>query len=502
MNNQRFRWGIREKLTLLFFGVTLIAVTVNFLMVVPRLELRLRNDRTKEMKRTADRFAQGFSAQANSFDPSLAISTVTGGPPVPAAPEAVWNAPLASIASSTGNRAAVLKVAPRVSPIGPDQFTVFIDPSGETKVGAQVVDPVASRAVATKQVASGLVDFGTGVHAQAASPILVNGQAVGAVVYSTSLNGVNTIVKQQARRNLVAAIIALSISLVAGLLASNYIARRIRRLEKAAREVTKGNFTEPLPVDSRDEIGELARAFNTMQERLGRADRARKAFIANASHELRTPLFSLGGYVELMREEELDEETQREFLDTMHSQITRMTKLATDLLDLSKLDTGSLPIQPERVDLGDLAHSIAREFEPRAAEHQTELTVITLDGVDAICDPDRVAQIVRILVDNALSHTPAGTSINLVVEDEGGDAHIAVSDNGPGISDEDLPRIFDRFHTGDKTGGTGLGLSIANELAEAMSSRLEVDTSPAGTTFTLHISAEVRGKQKDQPAPV
>jgi signal transduction histidine kinase len=497
MNNQRFRWGIREKLTLLFFGVTLIAVTVNFLMVVPRLELRLRNDRTKAMKQTADRFAQGFSDLASSYDPSLNFEATTGA----VSGTTVWNPPTSSIASSTGNRVAILKTTPRISPLDSQQFTVFVDPSGETKVGERFPDSVATRAVESKRVASGLIDFGSGLHAEAASPIMVNGEALGAVVYSTSLSGVNTIVKQQARRNLVAAIIALSISLMAGLIASSYIARRIRRLEKAAREVTKGNFTQPLPVDSRDEIGELARAFNTMQERLGRADRARKAFIANASHELRTPLFSLGGYVELMREEDLDEETQREFLDTMHHQITRMTKLATDLLDLSKLDTGSLQIQPERVDMGELAHGIAREFEPLAAEHESELTVITLDGVEAICDPDRVAQIVRILVDNALSHTPPGTSINVVVESLNGNVNIAVSDNGPGIAPEDLPRIFDRFHTGDKTGGTGLGLSIANELSEAMGSALEVASSPEGTTFTLHLAADVRGKQKSEPAP-
>ena len=112
-----------------------------------------------------------------------------------------------------------------------------------------------------------------------------------------------------------------------------------------------------------------------MQDRLGRADRARKAFIANASHELRTPLFSLGGYVELMREEELDEETQREFLDQMHAQITRMTRLATDLLDLSKIDTGSLAIQPEHVNLNTLARSIAREFNLRAEQQDSEIDI-------------------------------------------------------------------------------------------------------------------------------
>ncbi len=493
MNDKRFRWGIREKLTLLFFSVTLVAVAVNFLMVVPRLEVRLRNERVKTMKRTAQRFQKPFSEFAFANDQNLTAPQFWSG--------------ISSIGTTTGNRVAILRSVPPSTPLDPP-FQIVVDPSGEvrqtTPTGASrpgILDPVASRAVETRKIASGVYSFGLGPHAEAATPIVVNGNVVGAAVFSTSLAGVTQIVQQQARRNLIAAIIALSISLVAGLVASGYIARRIRRLEKAAREVTKGNFTQPLPIDSSDEIGELARAFNTMQERLGRADRARKAFIANASHELRTPLFSLGGYVELMREEDLDAETQREFLDTMHKQIERMTKLATDLLDLSKLDTGSLQIQPERVDMGELAGGIAREFEPLAAEHETEITVITIDDLEATCVPDRVAQIVLILLDNALSHTPPGTDINISASRNNGNVEVAVSDNGPGIPADDLPRIFDRFHTGDKTGGTGLGLSIANELAGAMESRLEVASSTDGTTFTLRLPSDVRGKQKGQPAP-
>ena len=170
-------------------------------------------------------------------------------------------------------------------------------------------DPVAAEAIRTRQDRQRLSRRSErlGLHAEAASPLVVNGNPVGAVVYSTSLAGVTEIVKQQARRNIVAGIFALIIALAAGLMASSYMARRLRRLELAAREVAKGNFTEPIVIDAEDEIGSVARAFNTMQDRLGRADRARKAFIANASHELRTPLFSLGGYVELMREEDLDE---------------------------------------------------------------------------------------------------------------------------------------------------------------------------------------------------
>lgn len=476
MNNRKFRWGIREKLTLLFFGVTLIAVSVNFLMVVPRLEQRLRGDRIDSLTETADRFNASFNSLAATLDPFL-VSPAQGG---------VWSSPLDSIAASTGERAALLRYSPSPSPFEP-QFVVVYDPTNQSATGTRVADLVASEAIKSKKVTNGVSDAGAGPRAEAAAPLIVNGQAVGAIVYSSSLSSVNSIVKQQARRNVVAGVIALIVALIAGLMASSYMARRLRRLELAARAVANGNFTEPIVIDADDEIGEVARAFNTMQDRLGRADRARKAFIANASHELRTPLFSLGGYVELMLDEELDEATQREFLDIMHNQIHRMTKLATDLLDLSKLDTGSLDIQPQHVELVRLAAGVAREFDPQAANEQSEVTVTVPEDLKAICDPDRTAQIVRILIDNALHHTPDGTAIEVGASVEGGRIALVVSDNGPGIAPEDIGRIFDRFHTGDKTGGTGLGLSIAKEMAEAMDSELRVSSRPGATEFTLSL---------------
>lgn len=490
MNNRRFRWGIREKLTLLFFFVTLIAVTVNFLIVVPRLELRLRSDRVDNMREIANRVQPQVEQIYMGLDPNLVTPAPVGG---------AWSQYLPQIVGSIGERVAILKPVQNKFPIGPTyRFAVVSDPTGETQSNATdlIVDPIAERAVVTKKKAWGILDFGTGPHAEAAVPLKAqDGTVAGVAVYSTSLSGVTSTVQQIARRQLVSAVIALSIALIAGLVASGYMARRLRRLEVAAREVADGNFTEPLVVDSEDEIGEVTRAFNMMQERLGRADRARKAFIANASHELRTPLFSLGGYVELMREEELDEETQREFLDQMHSQITRMTRLATDLLDLSKIDTGSLAIQPEHVNLNTLARSIAREFNLRAEQQDSEIDIEVANDVEAICDPDRVAQIARILVDNAFNHNPPGTDVTIdAISDDTGVA-LKVSDDGNGIPAEDVGRIFDRFHTGNKTGGTGLGLSIARELAEAMEGTLTVETSPAGTTFTLRLPAGVKINQ-------
>lgn len=477
MEKKRFSWGIREKLTLLFFGVTFIAVFTNFLIVVPRLEAQLRGNQLSEMRRVAELYGPHLQYYQQRLDTLLTAPTAI-----------VDYLNLNRTDQLAGSRVAVLKPSGDPNPLQP-QLEVFADTSGLTHVGQRIDDAVAQRTIQTGRKASGVVEINGRLHTEAAVPITANGQTIGAGVFSTSLSGVNSVVKQQARRNLIAGIFALAIALAVGVLASNFIARRIKRLERAARSVAAGNFTEPLPVDSTDEIGQLAQAFNNMQERLGRADRARKAFIANASHELRTPLFSLAGYVELMLEEDLDPQTRREFLETMHEQIRRLTKLATDLLDLSRIDAGSLDIQPERVDVEELAHGIAREFEPRATRKESDIEVAIEPGTEAYCDPDRLAQIVRILVDNALSHTPEGTGIRLDATRDNGVVHVSVADNGPGIDPEDLPRIFDRFHTGNKTGGTGLGLSIANELATAMNGRLSVQSEPRNTIFTLDLPA-------------
>ncbi len=486
MNNRRFRWGIREKLTLLFFMVTLLAVTINFMLVVPRLETRLQGDRIGAMERDASRLGGMAQQIFTQFDQNLVVIPSGGA----------WDQFFRDRAATSTGRVAVLKHVAQPSPLGPlDRFIVVWDPTGETPVDGSTLieDQVAAEAIRTGRSTTGLSDFGTGLHGESAIPLKSpDGTTPGAVVFTTPLDGVTATVQQVARRQVLSGMIALAISLLAGVLASSYMARRLRRLETAARAVSGGNFTEPIVVDSEDEIGEVARAFNTMQDRLGRADRARRAFIANASHELRTPLFSLGGYVELMREEELDEDTQREFLDQMHVQILRMSKLATDLLDLSKIDAGSLQVNPQQVDLVQLARSVKREFEPQLAQHASAISIAEGGPVETICDPDRVAQIARILVDNVLSHTPRGTQITITLEHDQDGSCLSVGDDGPGIDADVIGRIFDRFYTGDKTGGTGLGLSIARELAAAMDGTLDVKSSSEGTTFTLRLPAGVR----------
>jgi two-component system OmpR family sensor kinase len=287
----------------------------------------------------------------------------------------------------------------------------------------------------------------------------------------------------------VGGLIAAAIALAIGWYYATIAAGNVRRLQEAARKVADGNFETTIPVASVGQLAPLARTFNEMQRRLAELDIARKQFIANASHELRTPIFSLGGFVELLEEEDPSPAERDEFVRTMRQQIERLTKLTTDLLDLSQIDAGAMVMTAGSVDLGDLAREAAREFGPRAEGHGSRLQLRTAEHpVIAIGDRDRVRQIIRILLDNALTHTPEGTEVSVTANSSSRRrAELIVSDQGPGIPQRVQGRIFERFYTGDSSGGSGLGLAIATELAQRMDGRITISSSRRFTAFTLEL---------------
>jgi signal transduction histidine kinase len=270
-------------------------------------------------------------------------------------------------------------------------------------------------------------------------------------------------------------------------------ASNLRRLQEAARKVADGNFETTIPVASVGPLRPVARTFNEMQRRLAELDSARKQFIANASHELRTPIFSLGGFVELLEDEDPSPEERAEFVRTMRQQIERLTKLTTDLLDLSQLDAGAVVMRASAVDLTGLAREVTREFGARAELRGSRLELRTPEqAAIALGDPDRVRQIIRILLDNALTHTPEDTEVTVTTYSANGRAELTVSDTGSGIPQRVQKRIFERFYTADKAGGSGLGLAIATELAQRMKGEITISSSRRYTAFTLDLPPAAR----------
>jgi signal transduction histidine kinase len=346
-------------------------------------------------------------------------------------------------------------------------------------------DPVALRAANLLKLQRGTVTEDGEPFAEVAIPDKLGNVFLFAASLHATLENVSLV----RARLLWAGLVALGLAVLVGWGGSSVFARRVRRLERAADRIAAGDFSQPVSDGGRDELGELATAFDRMRLQLAQLDDARRAFIANASHELRTPLFSLGGFLELLQDEDLDEATRAEFIGTMSEQVQRLSKLATDLLDLSRLDAGGIRLVTETIPLGDLAEDLTGEFAALALRGAHRLEAVTDADGAALGDRERVLQIGRALVDNALRHTPPGTTVRIVARG----STLAVEDDGPGIPAESREQVFARFTRleGSRAFGSGLGLAIARELAERMGGELRLTSSDGLTVFTLTLPAGV-----------
>jgi signal transduction histidine kinase len=308
---------------------------------------------------------------------------------------------------------------------------------------------------------------------------------------------------------LTAAVIGLGVALILGLLLSTGLSRRLGRLRRSALALAAdGVNAPPPPVDSgNDEVGDLARALGSMQRALRRQEEARRAFVATASHELRTPLTSLQGNLELLTEDldagHLDVVEASAVLRGAQGQLRRLANLASELLDLSRLDAG-VELRREPVEIGELARAVAAEFELRTRDRSVALEVVPPTGpVWAAGDPGAVARVARILIDNALRFSPAGEAIGVTAAYHGDQATLEVADHGPGVPPEEHDLIFERFQRGTRTGGEGgfgLGLAIGRELARRLDGELALKPRPdgAGACFVLTLPIELpRGSGGD-----
>jgi two-component system, OmpR family, sensor kinase len=395
-----------------------------------------------------------------------------------------------ALADATGSRVTLLEWKERPEGRQLDRRGLDFYPRSDS--GEQQAFPrafaLAARAVRTGRTQSGFGSFQDEDIGIVAQPVGTRKDPQWVALYSRNFEEVAETVSFIRGRVLWACAAALLVALIGGWIVARRLARRVRRVERAAADVARGHMGEPLPVESEDELGQLTRTFNAMQQKLREVDIARKEFIATASHELRTPIFSLAGFVELLQDEDLDDETRREFVDTMREQVERLQKLSVDLLDLSRLDSGSVELHTEPVDLAELTRSVVGEFRPALETHRTELRMeIPEEGPLAECDRERVAQIMRILLDNALRHTPAGTDVTVSAQRENGSAEFTVADEGPGLPPGSRDKAFERFYTGDAARGAGLGLAIARELAERMDGRLFLEDRRDSTAFVLEL---------------
>lgn len=330
--------------------------------------------------------------------------------------------------------------------------------------------------------------------ARAAYPITIGG-AHYVLAIRRSISEIPAAVAAVRTAFLTAALAGFGLTLILGIPLSATLVRRLRRLRQAALKLAREGPGVEVPVDrARDEVGDLARTFSTMQRQLQQQEEARRAFVATASHELRTPLASLDGMLELLhddlREGDPDLEEARTLLKRARVQSRRLARLASDLLDLSRLDA-DVKLRSEPVELGELSRAVLAEFELGTAERGVNTSLEVAEGqVWALGDPGSVARILRILLDNAVRHSPEGTDVRVELHN-GRSAELSVSDQGPGVAPEDRETIFERFQRGRETAGIagfGLGLAIGRELATRMGGQLALDDGyRQGAKFTLRL---------------
>jgi signal transduction histidine kinase len=455
----RPRATLSVKLALVLLGVVTGALLIVFLVVVPRLEQRLVDAKVAQLERAAPSLVSELRRSENIADFHDTVSFA---------------------AANLNARVVVLQ---RISE---GRLATYAD-SSPLRSGDFAEDPIALAALETGLPRSGRIERDDSAVAEVARPI--GGNFV--VLISAPLDDALSTVRLVRRSVVLAGIVALLASAVAGYLAALGLTRRLRRLERAAERVASGDFSQPVDTHGSDEVAELARGLESMRERLGHVDRVRREFIANASHELRTPLFSLGGFLELLADEDLDPDTRQEFLNETRAQVERLTRLATDLLDLSRLDAGQLHVEETAVDVAAAARTVAEEFRPLAEARTHDLRVLADEPSYALGDEQRVVQIARALVENALRHTPAGTPIEVAAGEADGRAMLIVRDEGPGIPADDQEHLFERFYRarGGHASGSGLGLAIASELAAKMRGTLTIRSMPGETVFVLSLPA-------------
>jgi signal transduction histidine kinase len=269
---------------------------------------------------------------------------------------------------------------------------------------------------------------------------------------------------------LVGGALAAGVALLIVRLLSTGMTKPLRDMANAARKMAQGEYDQRVHTASRDEVGRLADAFNRMSAELANVERLRRDLVANVSHELKTPISALRARLENL----LDgvERPDPEVLQVMLQQTERLTRLVEQLLDLSRLESGDVPLEREPVDLGSLIAEVVTEVEAaRSPLLRVSIDVPPQPPV-AWADRERIHQVLFNLIDNAVRFTPAGGTVTVSTRRAGDRDEVRVADTGPGIPPEHLPFLFERFYRVDPArsrgqGGTGIGLAIARSVVEA-----------------------------------
>ncbi|MFJ7978347.1 ATP-binding protein [Peribacillus sp. NPDC096379] len=292
---------------------------------------------------------------------------------------------------------------------------------------------------------------------------------------------------------LISLIIVLVIGSLFILLASNYIVKPVIKLTNAAKEMATGNLSVRLKTKKKDELGDLMNSFNHMASELQKIDKMREDFVSNVSHEIQSPITSIRGFTKAIRDGVIPQDHQKEHLDIIYEETLRLSKLSDHLLRLASLDSENHPFHPLEYRLDEQLRRTILVYEPLWTEKNLDVE-IDLQACKVKADQDLFEQVWQNLITNAIKYSDKNNKIEVKMEILNHEVRVHIKDNGNGISDEDLPYIFDRFYMADKArshlgGGSGLGLSIVKKIIELHGFKVNVKSEEGkGTCVTISIS--------------
>ena len=331
----------------------------------------------------------------------------------------------------------------------------------------------------------------TGVYANAIYG--ANGALSGVLVYISQVQEIYENLRTIQLRILAWLVVVTLAVLVINAFILRTITRPIGALNQGIARMAEGDLSTTVEVRGNNEFADLAKAFNSMADRLKQLDESRSLFVSNASHELKTPLSTMKILIEtLLYQDPLDPEMTKDFLKDANSEIDRLNRIISDLLTLVKMDDG-MTLNPVELDISNLVQEQARRLAPLARENGIELECSFKEPLTVNGDQIKLQQVIYNVIDNAIKYTGRGGEVNCTIARSGRNAVIKIADTGIGIPPEHLPHIFERFYRVDKarsreTGGTGLGLSIVKQTITLHNGRITADSTPGkGTTFTIEL---------------
>jgi signal transduction histidine kinase len=325
-------------------------------------------------------------------------------------------------------------------------------------------------------------------------PIQIDGQLIGILIADPQMmhgmtdTAAQDFLVQVNRSILFAGLAAAAIALILGFILFRQITAPLNALASASDKIAVGDLSARAPVRGGDEIARVARSFNAMADHLARSETARRNMLADIAHELRNPIGIIQSHLEAMMDGVFP--LNGEQLTSLHDETIFLSRLVGDLRELALADAGQLTLLREPTDLRALIERSVAAFQPHANERQIALTTLLVENIPPLnLDAQRIEQVLRNLVSNALRYTPTHGSVSVKLGREGPFVRVEVRDTGTGIAPDALTHVFERFWRGDKSrsrahGGTGLGLAIAKQLVEAHGGLIGVETLlNVGTTF-------------------